>query len=345
MEAQNQQRAKRCFVVSPVGDEGTEVRSRADKILRHLIRPACEACGMEAQRSDEIQAPGLITRRIVTELLRADCVVADLTGGNPNVYYEMAIRHAVGLPAVHIAEAGEALPFDVNQYCTVFVDHRDLDSVDKARAQLVAHIRSALAEECPQNPVTDVFSSFGVPLPLVPPSVLSPADRFAHLSEKLISELRRIEVERNSFLDKLFVLADEKGGRRTPPGQDGVPDFTGTWSGNHGLARIVQAGSDIEARYQFDTTEWIGRLSGRVVDSRILAQWREGTIHGIGYWTFDRTGEKLSGSWWYQHDAVPYDEVLHDPSILSHLDPEKATWWALCRERRSRTDFETDHRP
>lgn len=63
-------------------------------------------------------------------------VVADLTGKNPNVFYELAIRHALRRPYVQVIQKGERIPFDVAGVRTIEVDHRDVDSVGAARLEI-----------------------------------------------------------------------------------------------------------------------------------------------------------------------------------------------------------------
>lgn len=84
---------KQCFVISPIGKPGSSIRSRADKVLDQIIRPSMNQCGYTAVRADEIERSGLINSQIVRHTMEDPLVVADLTGGNPNVSYELAIRH------------------------------------------------------------------------------------------------------------------------------------------------------------------------------------------------------------------------------------------------------------
>lgn len=64
-------------------------------------------------RADEIDDEGLITNQIIEHLIEDDLVVADLTGLNPNVFYEVAVRHAARKPIVHLITTGQDIPFDV----------------------------------------------------------------------------------------------------------------------------------------------------------------------------------------------------------------------------------------
>jgi hypothetical protein len=79
-------------------------------------------------RADEIGEPGYINDHVIRLLNEAPLVIADLFGNNPNVFYEMAVRHTLGKPLIPIAEKGALIPFDVRGIRTVFIDIRDLES-------------------------------------------------------------------------------------------------------------------------------------------------------------------------------------------------------------------------
>jgi hypothetical protein len=134
---------RQCFVISPIGDSGSEIRKRADQVLRHVIEPASKHCGYDAIRADGISEPGIITAQVIQHILDDPIVIADLTGANPNVFYELAIRHAIRRPLVQIIQKGEKIPFDVAGMRTIPVDHKDLDSVEEAKAEIVKQIKSS----------------------------------------------------------------------------------------------------------------------------------------------------------------------------------------------------------
>lgn len=74
----------------------------------------------------------------------ADLVVADLTGHNPNVFYEMAVAHGFQRPVVHIQQVGEVVPFDVRDMRVLRYAMTDLGELERARAQLTVYARKAL---------------------------------------------------------------------------------------------------------------------------------------------------------------------------------------------------------
>lgn len=105
--------ANRCFVISPIGAEGSPTRLHADNVFDFIIKPAVEECGLTAVRSDHLHEPGKIHEQMFREILSGACCVAVLTDHNPNVFYELALAQAAGTPVVTLLEKQQLLPFDV----------------------------------------------------------------------------------------------------------------------------------------------------------------------------------------------------------------------------------------
>src|SRR5262249_23924162 len=112
------------------------------KILKYVVEPPADQAGYDVVRADKIDKPGIITSQIIRHVLDSDLVVADLTGWNPNVFYELALRHAIRKPYIQIIGQGERIPFDVSGVRTITVDHTDLDSVDKCKREIAAQIQA-----------------------------------------------------------------------------------------------------------------------------------------------------------------------------------------------------------
>lgn len=136
------EKQKLCFVIAPIGKAGSDTRRRSDQVLEHIMKPAATECGYKTIRADDISEPGMITSQVIQHLIEDALVIADLTGHNPNVFYELAIRHAIKMPIVQIIQKGEIVPFDVAQSRTIDVDHHDLDSVAHCRDKLIKQIQS-----------------------------------------------------------------------------------------------------------------------------------------------------------------------------------------------------------
>ena len=145
---------RECFVIAPIGPEGSPIRTRSDQILNHVIRPVVEERGYRAVRGDEISSSGLITSQVIKRIIGDDLVVADLTDHNANVFYELAVRHAVGRPFVQLLDKSQQLPFDVQDMRAILIDHRDLDSVARAKAALGRAIDDIIREPELVTPVS-----------------------------------------------------------------------------------------------------------------------------------------------------------------------------------------------
>ena len=133
---------KKCFVISPIGGEGTDVRRRADQVFKYIIAPVCEKCEFEAIRVDQINQADSITQTIIDYLERSELVIADMTGHNPNAFYEMGYRACMGKPMINLKEKGEAIPFDISNIRAFDYDLSDLDSVAEIKNRLEQTIKS-----------------------------------------------------------------------------------------------------------------------------------------------------------------------------------------------------------
>lgn len=145
---------KKCFIASPIGSTGSDERRRSNLVKTYIIDEAVRPLGYRTVRADEIDKSGEITTQIVSDLIEADLLIADLTGQNANVFYELAIRHSFRKPYIQIVEEGTELPFDVRAFRTVFVNHRDLESASEARATIRKMVEDIESGGDVQSPVT-----------------------------------------------------------------------------------------------------------------------------------------------------------------------------------------------
>src|SRR5438105_4668276 len=103
-----------CFVIGPIGKDGSPERKHSDLLLNAVIKQVLQKTefGYVVKRADEDADPGMIGDRVISDIINAELVVADLTDLNPNAFYELGIRHSTEKPAIHVAKAGTGLPFD-----------------------------------------------------------------------------------------------------------------------------------------------------------------------------------------------------------------------------------------
>ncbi|HEY4135146.1 MAG TPA: hypothetical protein VGO34_08010 [Alphaproteobacteria bacterium] len=148
---------KKCFVISPIDEAGTVIRSRADWLLRGIIKPVLESAPYNyyVKRADEFPEPGMITSQVIEAILDWDLVIADLSGKNPNVFYELALRHMCQKPVIHMLDKGERLPFDVSEYRAVSYAINDIQHIEDAKIELNKQLDAVLAPDYKlSNPVT-----------------------------------------------------------------------------------------------------------------------------------------------------------------------------------------------
>lgn len=138
---------KICFVMAPLGSPESDTRRRSDQVLRHLIGPVARDLGYHAVRADQIHSAGHINAQVLTMISEAPLAIADLTGLNPNVMYELAIRHACGGSVCQIASSDTQLPFDIAGLRTVFFDLANPDQLAAAKDELAAQVHSIIRRD------------------------------------------------------------------------------------------------------------------------------------------------------------------------------------------------------
>ncbi|MCS4236810.1 hypothetical protein [Stenotrophomonas sp. BIGb0135] len=154
-----------CFYITPIGAEDSVERRHADLFMSSLVQPALEELGLTVVRADHIGEPGMITTQILEYLKKSRLAIADLSYLNPNVFYEVALRHALRLPVVQIIRKSDRLPFDVNQARTLVFDTSDIYSLvpklQTYRAEIATQARKALEDpESVGNPVSIFYPDF-----------------------------------------------------------------------------------------------------------------------------------------------------------------------------------------
>jgi hypothetical protein len=135
-----------------------------------LVEPALSEFGRKVVRADQIGQAGMSTRQIIEYIMHSKLVIADLSFHNPNVFYELALRHAVRKPIVQITRSADRLPFDIGQVRTVVVDTTDIytlvPQLGSLQAQIAAQIRKTLEEGSEvENPLSVFAPNFWSSIP------------------------------------------------------------------------------------------------------------------------------------------------------------------------------------
>lgn len=116
-----EEKGKRCFIITPIGNVNSDIFRKAKGVIESVIKPILEKNRFDdIKPAYEIVESGMIGNQIINRIINDDLVIANLTGNNPNVMYELAIRHVVAKPIIHICENGTILPFDIKDNRTIF---------------------------------------------------------------------------------------------------------------------------------------------------------------------------------------------------------------------------------
>lgn len=121
-----------CFVISPIGAEGSDVRQNADDFYDLIVESALKKYNFEVTRADKLTTSGTITSEVIKLIQESDLCIVDVTGLNPNVMYECGRRHETAKPYIMMAREDQLLPFDINVIRTIFYKLDTPRAVNKA---------------------------------------------------------------------------------------------------------------------------------------------------------------------------------------------------------------------
>jgi len=141
---------KQAFVLMPFGKKKwmwrAELGPREDEYdfdgpYNRIISPVIEELGLQSVRADSIFAPDSLMEKIWRQINESSLIIADLTGMNPNVLYELGIGHTLGKPIIILTQSGKDLPTDLKGH--EYIEYsRDLGSEDELRG----HLRRAIED-------------------------------------------------------------------------------------------------------------------------------------------------------------------------------------------------------
>jgi len=162
-----------CFVLMPFGNW-------YDIYYKDVYAPAIKGAGLEPVRADDLFHSGSVVEQIWEQIQEAKVLVAEVTGKNANVFYELGLSHACGKPVVILTGCLEDVPFDLRHLRIVVYDVSDPQWANKVKSSLATHLKNAKADpsrSLPQ-PFRDLVaagdgeddSDPGVDLPVVKPA-------------------------------------------------------------------------------------------------------------------------------------------------------------------------------
>jgi hypothetical protein len=110
---------KVCFVLMPFGDS-----SDLQNVYFDHVKPIIERLGLRCERADDIHDISGVMQSVWEGINRAGIVIADMTGRNPNVFYELGIAHTLGKPVIMITQSMDFVPFDLKHLRCIVYDYK-----------------------------------------------------------------------------------------------------------------------------------------------------------------------------------------------------------------------------
>lgn len=126
-----------CFVLLPLSEP---FRS----IYEQVVEPVSQELGITCGHAEGIFGPGRIMDDIVSAITHAEVIVAELTGKNPNVFYELGIAHQLGKQVVMMSQSMQDVPFDVRDRRVVVYHWSEMPDADEVKHRLRPHLEGAL---------------------------------------------------------------------------------------------------------------------------------------------------------------------------------------------------------
>jgi len=142
---------KKCFVIMPFGKkkdvDGTNVDF--DLVYHRLIKTAVESIGMECERCDEIIDTGSIHFKMFHSIFESDVAIVDITALNPNVFYELGVRHALNKHVTLVIRRNVPMPppFNINGLNVVSYDIDTKGKLEASRQKIREHVEIGMEKQ------------------------------------------------------------------------------------------------------------------------------------------------------------------------------------------------------
>lgn len=316
----------------------SEQARRLELIYSQWIKPTVESIAVgvnsayriDCHRADKTQRPGDIITHVIDQLVNADLVIADLSGQNPNVFYELGVRHAVHNNTILTAQDIEDIPFDLRALRTIGYCY-DPEQMLIFRDRLIEAINGILMDtNLIDNPVRRYLQDKAVH-DLVSQSMPSSFDVVKSMASELDSLRKNLEHFAGQMRQVVETVATTNAGNLVGAAvaASTLEEFEGIWQSSSGgtyCARVISGHLFIPYCYSGSN-----RLTGHYFDCTAVGETLLGRFEWIGYdleisgFTYLQLTEPsiIEGGWWYSHDVS--FELRHNFSQLNASIPRMNT--------------------
>jgi hypothetical protein len=186
---------RKCFVLMPFANEMRQV-------FEHAIKPAAETLEYDCFRADNASGPRNIISEIIDNIFKSDAIVADITGNNPNVFFELGVAQTIANKTIMICEKSvDKLPFDFLNYRVIFYE-RTIEGISthlRREIELSLSLFESWSNES-TNPVQD-FRPVKYMIPLSDQADIENSLRQEKIRNRMLQrELHRKEIMNYSIL-------------------------------------------------------------------------------------------------------------------------------------------------
>ena len=201
----------KCFVIMPFGNPkiNPDEAQKLTNIFEQWIKPTVESIKLsnnkkiECCRADKDYRSGEIITHIIDSITNAGIVIADLTGKNPNVFYELGVRHAINNNTILISEDIDDIPFDLRGLRTISYEYTP-DKMIEFKENLIKAIDTILnSPKNIDNPVRRYLYNKEVNK-----LVSTPTPPGYDLMENLMSEMDTLKKEFKGQLDEMRSIVE-----------------------------------------------------------------------------------------------------------------------------------------
>jgi hypothetical protein len=128
-----------CFVMMPFGEW-------FDKYYKEIYVPAIKDASFEPVRADELFTTGSVVEQIWEQINKATVLLAELTGKNANVFYELGLAHAAVKPVIFVSANVDDVPFDLRHLRVIIYDIREPNWAESLKNRVTDYLKNALKE-------------------------------------------------------------------------------------------------------------------------------------------------------------------------------------------------------
>jgi len=195
-----------CFVISPFGEWH-------DRYYQEIFVPAIAAANLDPMRADSLFRPSNIVHDIWHGVTASRVMLADLTGRNPNVFYELGLAHATRKPVLLLTQDIDDVPFDLRGLRVIQYDLRNPQWGIILREKITSGLKETL-----KSPEKAVLPTFLLEDPGRPVQISAGEERYLDL----LQQVNALRAELRTYTGNALALPPSAG----PPAPSSAGSLT-----------------------------------------------------------------------------------------------------------------------